>query len=119
MKTRIGFVSNSSSMSFIVAVKKRGKCPHCKQTPINLLDIVERSGGGETSMDAKGKKAVLAYIEKEMECYFDDDEPERQEMIEEVKSIGKDFEVACIHISENDEFLQGLVESKDVVKIYG
>ena len=113
-------------MSFIVAVKKKGICPHCKQKNITLLDIVERSCG-ETSMDARGQEEVLAYMKKEMEEYFEDNEGEDNtpEVIKKVVELSRnpDYEVACIHISENDDFLQGFldesIESGDVVKIYG
>ncbi|MCK9458162.1 MAG: transposase family protein [Proteobacteria bacterium] len=125
MKIRIGFVSNSSSMSFIVAVKKRGKCPHCGQKPDTLLDLVER-GGYETFLHAKGQDDVLAYMKREMEEYFEDNDGEdnTEEVIQKVKELSKntDFDVACINISQNDDYLQGFMDEEEkkgnVVTIY-
>jgi hypothetical protein len=40
MKTRNGFVSNSSSSSFIIAYKNVPICSCCNQSPVNFIDIV-------------------------------------------------------------------------------
>jgi hypothetical protein len=45
MKTRKGFVSNSSSTSFVIALKNDNKpCPHCGRSDPNFLSIVENLG---------------------------------------------------------------------------
>jgi hypothetical protein len=41
MKTRHGFVSNSSSSSFIVAINQQNACPHCGRRDVNLIDILK------------------------------------------------------------------------------
>jgi hypothetical protein len=45
MKIRNGFVSNSSSSSFIVALNPKEKCPHCGRSSQNILDILESTNG--------------------------------------------------------------------------
>lgn len=53
MKIRSGFVSNSSTTSFIVAInhEKLGeKCPHCGRSSPNILDMLEDSYG-DTCME--------------------------------------------------------------------
>ena len=43
MKTRNGFVSNSSTSSFLIAIKKPEVCPHCGCTPIDFLKTLQIS----------------------------------------------------------------------------
>jgi hypothetical protein len=48
MKTRNGFVSNSSSSSFIVAVKQHSDaCPTCGRRDPDFLDMVEHMGNSD------------------------------------------------------------------------
>lgn len=45
MKTRNGFISNSSSTSFIAALKTdTSPCPHCGRSDPDLFDIVDNLG---------------------------------------------------------------------------
>ena len=40
MKLRLGFVSNSSSSSFILAYKKSEPCVHCGRSDPNIMDLI-------------------------------------------------------------------------------
>ena len=62
MKTRIGFVSNSSSTSFIVAVKKSGKIT------LNLeVDLEDFSEDVISTIDELDKKFNDEYVDEELE----------------------------------------------------
>ena len=54
MKIRIGFVSNSSSTSFVLAFKEPEKCKCCGQTPFDCFSDMESK--------AKGKEGYGWYI---------------------------------------------------------
>lgn len=40
MKIRNGFVSNSSSSSFVIACKIKEKCKHCGSSPLDFFDLI-------------------------------------------------------------------------------
>ena len=65
MKTRNGFVSNSSSTSFMIAVKGEGKfsnirCECCGFTPLDLLTFLNAQKGKNEYYDVKSAKEQLA-----------------------------------------------------------
>ncbi len=64
MKTRNGFVSNSSSTSFCIVFKDRKKvaCPSCGHTPQNILDIINNNNYPYSEVRVDNKKDVLDYI---------------------------------------------------------
>ena len=55
----MGFVSNSSSSSFIIVVKPTEKCPHCSRSDDTLSDIEHND---EDSITVTGKIDVINYI---------------------------------------------------------
>jgi hypothetical protein len=75
MKIRAGFVSNSSSTSFLVAARyDKDACPHCKRGDINILDLIEYIGGDceETRMRARGFDRVERfYVDRMVENGYD------------------------------------------------
>lgn len=110
MKIRSGFVSNSSSSSFIIAVKNTVECSHCKRKDKNFLDIVEAVGGDgyeETKVSARGYSNVVEWI-KNSSNYVYEDETERKrwdvvfEKIEKADKSG--HEIGSIEISYHDGF---------------
>lgn len=59
MKIRNGFVSNSSSSSFIVAVKESNKCPTCGRSDKSFLDRMPKEGEyEETHIRAMGSETI-------------------------------------------------------------
>ena len=65
MKLRNGFVSNSSSTSFLIALKKIDECPHCGRSDLNLLQLIENSASDDcdTSVLKSSKEEILSSIE--------------------------------------------------------
>lgn len=75
MKTRLGFVSNSSSSSFIVAYKKAACCPTCGLTPPDIVDLVEKSkpwSFDDNRVMWTDPKEKLQELEQEIESYNKD-----------------------------------------------
>ena len=62
MKIRNGFVSNSSSSSFILAIdeSENVRCPHCGRRDPDFFDLMEKfDNDGETQINAIGYKEVI------------------------------------------------------------
>ena len=108
MKIRYGFVSNSSSSSFIIEIKQSIPCDKCGRSDMNIIDMIEKSqeymDDSETRIEAKGKEGVLEYV-KEW----------HPNLINEI--IKAKGEVACLSISNNNEFLQSLIRNSKNINI--
>jgi len=60
VKIRNGFVSNSSSSSYIIAIFESKPCPHCGRKDPNLLDMIENADhGGDTEVRVTGIEAII------------------------------------------------------------
>jgi len=66
MKIRNGFVSNSSSSSFIIAVQEPEKCPHCGQTSADFLKIL-RAKFGDKQEHAFSSWSIKDYLKHQEE----------------------------------------------------
>ncbi len=116
MKIRNGFVSNSSSSSFIISVKKTSEpCPACGRKDIDILDLIEKISGidDETNIRAKGEKD----IEKELIDWFGADSGMiklTEKCQEETK---KGNTVALISISYRDETTKTILRDSRDIKI--
>ena len=64
MKIRTGFVSNSSSSSFIVMIKSKSKpCPHCGRKDPDILSQIKKLGErNDDYMAIEGKDDILEYV---------------------------------------------------------
>lgn len=64
MKVRQGFVSNSSSSSFVIAIKQQATqpCQHCGRQDPDFLELLA-SADDDSYVADEGRKDILAYCE--------------------------------------------------------
>ncbi len=84
MKIRAGFVSNSSSSSYILAYKQGNTCAHCGRSDIDVAAVFRdktRDYGDDTYIRAEGVQAVIEKLKEEYEdeiSYSRDTEEDRE-----------------------------------------
>lgn len=106
MKIRNGFVSNSSSSSFIIEILNSEPCKTCGRSD-NIIDLLEKTNEEETGIEVRGKNDVLDYVKDWLD----------KKLIEEIEKAKG--EVLYLSVSYYDEtFLTLLHNSKDIKIIY-
>jgi hypothetical protein len=121
MKTRNGFVSNSSSSSFIVAIDitKNKPCECCGRKDIDIIDAIRHSyNEDDNRVNADGYEQVLKYHDNH--SYLSQEE--KDEYAAKLKPYNNPkWQVACITISDHDQTLDtiidNMVKSKTLVVI--
>jgi len=116
MKQRKGFVSNSSSTSFILTIEQADVCEHCGRG--GGLDIFTLMGRGnnfsDNEIEAIGKDEVVKHIKEE--DWYDCDES--QKLIKKIEKVDETKKkVVMLSVSYHDETLIDLIESSKGVTI--
>jgi len=100
MKIRNGFVSNSSSTSYIVAIQKvLSDCPHCKRTDINIIEYLQNTNDSDNSAESLSSSELISatlsndYLKKD----------EKNKTIKKLQSYDDTWNFARISISYHDE----------------
>ena len=125
MKIRNGFVSNSSSSSFVLAIRKSESCPHCGRKDLDILKLIEESGSydEESCIKSQGHKSVLKKLEERCKEWYDDNVEEklenyRKEIAKYPAKDGWDIAIVDIsYISLANEVLKQAVQSGSIVQI--
>ena len=124
MKIRNGFISNSSSSSFIVAIdiSKNRPCKCCGRTDPNFIDAVNRSSASfdDNDVNADGYKNVVHYI-NEMEYSEQEWKDKITTKLKPYKNEKK-WKVVDIRLSYHDEtlsiMLENMISAKTAVLVY-
>ena len=125
MKTRSGFISNSSSTSFIIAIKKQGlnkltkPCKCCGVTYIPLLKFMGECckdyGNSEASeLEATGRDDILAKWKEYTGWSQHSEEEEAKKAADLEKKLAeygdKKWDLAWVQISYHDDILKTLFD---------
>ena len=111
MKERNGFVSNSSSSSFILAIKKGEVCPECGRSDPSLLEAIEKYHDYNDDNEVKGVGAEHILYElnrEEREGWPRSNANELKKTIAEYEDK-EDWTIVEISISYHNEELNDLL----------
>jgi hypothetical protein len=112
MKNRIGFVSNSSSTSYIVAFKQGEPCPHCGRRDPNLVDWFEKQASGSYSDDTAIEETTKEGIFHEIEDWYSGEDNERLEEIKrDINSYSDEWQIMMIKISYHDSVTKTILDN--------
>jgi len=109
MKTRNGFVSNSSSSSFIIAIKNNNiACPCCGRKDPDLVDLIR--GNEDSQVYSNNTDRTLQILEE----YVDDwsDMKAFLAVRDSIKALDKnEWNVVKVSISNNEDILRTLLDN--------
>ena len=130
MKIRTGFVSNSSSSSFVIAFKEGKRCPACSRKDIDIVEAIEQINNyneNKVLITTRNKKEFLdlheierkgikARVEQETDArkvhWLNGDWAELDKLIYKIKDeVPEDWDMAKIEISTHDTILNTILEN--------
>jgi len=131
VKIRDGFVSNSSSSSFVVAYNNSDKCKTCGRSDHDLYDIIESkynasySCSEETKCLANGLDEVIEYINDNFFKYSDNREESIKEMEDKIRNVMDNrsgWELLLCDVSYHDNIVNKIIlekeENNTLIKIW-
>ena len=121
MKTRTSFVANSSSSSFIVAIKSNiEQCSHCGRRDMDLIELIEKIHylNNDTALNSSDTVETIHYINEHYnkELY--------EELVPEISKYleAEEWNVIMFDMSRHDEItrfaLDNLLASKNAEILY-
>ncbi len=110
MKKRNGFVSNSSSSSFIIAPSK--VCPTCGKTSVTPEELMAGATHYQTEINWTDPQQGIEYL---IWAGFDTEE-------DYVRVIKENPGMFCVEVDQNDEHINSRIhemQADDMLKIVG
>jgi len=126
MKSRISFVSNSSSTSYIISFKNNDKCQCCGRSDPDFSDMIEsvadHSCSERTHLESRGFDNVIQQIEGEWPEYGYRDPKPTIEKMAKFMSDHEDWKFIYCSVSYHDEIINDMLREKEangtLVKIW-
>jgi len=115
MKTRQGFVSNSSSSSYLIQVNEQGaeKCEHCGHQPPGFLQAMERVCSSTQDPDESRIDTGIDSIKetlKERISWYEIGNKSWEELVSVYKKIEDDGTYAWLRVGYHNELVNALFD---------
>ena len=117
MKVRNGFVSNSSSSSFIVHIKKEPKCPHCGRQDLDLTEVISQTKYDATYMETMNEEAAIKRVKEWVGEYDEEDKQRIKGYVDKIKAIKDKGQFAYIRVDDSDYTTDELIKNSSNVTI--
>jgi hypothetical protein len=116
MKFRSGFVSNSSSSSFVIAIdeSKFDVCPHCKRRDPTVLELIALHQWEDTHIEWEDPQAHIENLQRELDagCFYQDEEKQVKNVIENIKAaLAAGKKVIGLEMSYHETILQAEMDN--------
>ena len=119
MKLRSGYVSNSSSSSFVIAYDEDAelKFAECDMsfTVEDFMDFIDRStrnwSSDETCVSANGEENVYDYEKSRLSGYDINEDRKYMKELEDFMESNKGKEFSVIRISYHDDFVRKMYDA--------